>query len=100
MYSEKATKFYKIFTLLLSYVVPVKSKVKILQNFVPSQNIWTLKQWKTKHQPIHDFRLLKLMINCLHLASMEKPINLYIFSLYYNSTANKTPILSASVSKA
>ena len=34
MYSEKATKFCDIFTLLLSYVVPVKSKVKILQNFV------------------------------------------------------------------
>ena len=32
IYSEKATKF--CLTLLLSYVVPVKSKVKILQNFV------------------------------------------------------------------
>ena len=32
-YSEKATKFCKIFSLLLSYVVPVKSKVKISQNF-------------------------------------------------------------------
>ena len=30
IYSEKATKF----NLLLSYVVPVKSKVKIAQNFV------------------------------------------------------------------
>ena len=34
MYSEKATKFCEIFTLLLSYVVPVKSKVKISQNFL------------------------------------------------------------------
>ena len=34
IYSEKATKLCKIFTLLLSYVVPVKSKMKILQNFV------------------------------------------------------------------
>ena len=34
IYSEKAPKFCKIFTLLLSYVVPVKSKVKISQNFV------------------------------------------------------------------
>ena len=34
IYSEKATKFCKIFTVLLSYVVPVKSKVKISQNFV------------------------------------------------------------------
>ena len=36
IYSEKATKFGKISTLLLSYVVPVKSKW-------PSQNIQTLK---------------------------------------------------------
>ena len=34
LYSEKVPKFCEIFTLLLSYVVPVKSKVKISQNFV------------------------------------------------------------------
>ena len=34
IYSEKATKFFEIFTLLLSYVVPAKGKVKISQNFV------------------------------------------------------------------
>ena len=34
IYSEKATKFFKISKLLLSYVVPVKSKMEILQNFV------------------------------------------------------------------
>ena len=34
IYSEKATKFCEISTLLLSYVVPVKSNVEILQNFV------------------------------------------------------------------
>ena len=32
-YSEKVTKFCEISTVLLSYVVPVKSKVEILQNF-------------------------------------------------------------------
>ena len=32
IYSEKATKFCEIPTLLLSYVVPVKSKSEILQN--------------------------------------------------------------------
>ena len=32
--SLKATKFCEISTLLLSYVVPVKSKVEISQNFV------------------------------------------------------------------
>ena len=40
--SKKATKFCEIFILLLSYVVQVKSKVKILQKFLPSQNIWAL----------------------------------------------------------
>ena len=34
IYSEKATKLCEISTLLLSFVVPVKSKVEILQNFV------------------------------------------------------------------
>ena len=34
IYSEKATTFCEIFTLLLSYVVPVKSMVEILQKFV------------------------------------------------------------------
>ena len=34
IYSEKARNFFEIFTLLLSFVVPVKSKVKISQNFV------------------------------------------------------------------
>ena len=34
IYSEKATKFCKIFTLLLSYVAPAKNKVEISQNFV------------------------------------------------------------------
>ena len=34
IYSEKATKCCEIFILLLSYGVPVKSKMKILQNFV------------------------------------------------------------------
>ena len=33
-YSEKATEFCEIFTLLLTAVHTIKSKVKILQNFV------------------------------------------------------------------
>ena len=36
IYSEKATKFCEISTLVLSYVVPVKSKVEVSQNFVAS----------------------------------------------------------------
>ena len=34
IYSEKATKFCEISTVYLSYVVPVKLTVEILQNFV------------------------------------------------------------------
>ena len=34
IYSEKATKFCEISTLFLSYIVPIKSKVEISQNFV------------------------------------------------------------------
>ena len=34
IYSEKATKFWEISIVDLSYVVPVKSKVEISQNFV------------------------------------------------------------------
>ena len=34
IYSEKAAKFCEISTLLLSYVVPVKIKLEISQNFV------------------------------------------------------------------
>ena len=36
VYSAKASKFCEISTLLLSYVVPVKSKVEISQNFEAS----------------------------------------------------------------
>ena len=34
IYSEKATKFCKISTLLLSYVMPVKSNVEVSKNYV------------------------------------------------------------------
>ena len=34
IFSWKATKFFEISTLLLSYVEPVKSKVEISQNFL------------------------------------------------------------------
>ena len=34
IFSEKATKFSEISSLILSYVMPVKSKVENFQNFV------------------------------------------------------------------
>ena len=45
IYFEKATAFWKIFTLLLSYVVPVKTKVKILQNFVAFSKYMNFKKF-------------------------------------------------------
>ena len=42
MYSVKAIQFCEIFPLLLSYAVPVKSKEKILQNFVAFSEIYKL----------------------------------------------------------
>ena len=47
IYSEKATKFCKISTLLLSYVVPVKSKVEISQNFVAFSEYMNFNQKRT-----------------------------------------------------
>ena len=44
IYSEKATKFYEIFALLLSYLVPVKRKVKISQNFVAFSEYMNFKE--------------------------------------------------------
>ena len=49
IYSEKATKFCEIFTLLLSYVVPVKSKMKISQNFVAFSEFMNFDIWFVKH---------------------------------------------------
>ena len=43
MYSEKATKFCEMSSLLLPYVVPVKSKVEISQNFVAFLEYLTFK---------------------------------------------------------
>ena len=47
IYVEKATKLCKIFTLLLSYVVPVKIKVKILQNYVALSEYMNFKKAAT-----------------------------------------------------
>ena len=46
IYYEKATKFCEIFTLLLTTIHTVKSKVKILQNFVAFSE-YTKLNWST-----------------------------------------------------
>ena len=51
IYSEKATKLCEISTLPLSYVVPVKSKVKILQNFVAFSEYMNFNVRNTKRLP-------------------------------------------------
>ena len=49
IYSEKATKFCEIFTLLLTVCTVVKSKVKILQNFVAfSEYMNFIRKYKSK----------------------------------------------------
>ena len=53
IYSEKATKFCEISTLLLSYVVPVKSKVEISQNFVAFSVYMNFKERKEEENMRH-----------------------------------------------
>ena len=54
IYSEKAAKFYEISTVVLSFVVPVKYIVQILQNFVAFSEYMNFKVnkfsegWKAK----------------------------------------------------
>ena len=50
IYSEKATKFCEIFTLLLSYLVSVKSKVKISQTFVAFSEYMNFTNTGSNHQ--------------------------------------------------
>ena len=63
VYSKKATKFCKIFTLLLSIVHKNKSKVKISQNFVAFSEYMNFKdasksrlilQLMTKHHDLQE----------------------------------------------
>ena len=45
IYSKKATKFSKISTVNLCYVVPVKSTMDILQNIVAFSEYMNFKSW-------------------------------------------------------
>ena len=55
MYSEKATNFCEISTLLLYYAVPVKSKVEISQNFVAFSEYMNYKKM---------FTIYHIALNC------------------------------------
>ena len=65
VYSEKATKFCEISTLLLSYLVPVKSKMEISQNFVAFSEYMNFNV-KTERKIVSNFCGL-LRINELQL---------------------------------
>ena len=59
IYSDKATKFCEISTLLLSYVVPVKSKVEISQNFVAFSEYMNFNQQVASKKPFSLAKILK-----------------------------------------
>ena len=86
IYSEKATKVCKIFTLLLSYVVPVKSKVKILQNFVAFSGymnfisaLWMVSSKFRKR--LHGNKITELLIHNSFFCQCQGPryINILLF---------------------
>ena len=61
IYSEKASKFCEISTLLLFYVVPVKSKVKISKKFVTFSEYMNFTIYMAKDNNLSDlwkFRFL------------------------------------------
>ena len=71
VYSEKATKFCKIFTLRLSYVVPVKSKVKISQNFVAFSEYINFKKRRIFVKVCGLLRIYELYINIWNKLSID-----------------------------
>ena len=76
IYSEKATKFCEISTVDLSYVVPVKSTVEILQKFVAFSeymNFTTIKSAYCKMSEKH-IKILKF-VDCGQIRSIVKKCN-------------------------
>ena len=59
-YCEKATKFCEIFTLLLSYVVPVKSTVKIAQNVLAFSEYMNFSRFSTIRSNVRKHRKVVL----------------------------------------
>ena len=87
IYSEKATKFCEIFNFLLSYVVPVKSEVKISQNFVASEYM------NFKHPTFGKYRskiwaIIWISIIACPPRNLDLPTSLgYYCSKYVGNTA-------------
>ena len=64
IYSEKATKFCEIFTLLLSYVVPVTSKVNVSQNYVAFSEYMNFNSPTRKRVHIFCFQFSEPLKHC------------------------------------
>ena len=73
IYSKKASKFCKITTLLLSYEVPVKSKVEILQYFVAFSEYMNFKISKANYDLLNSSKktLAKSKFFCSFFGRME-----------------------------
>ena len=71
IYSEKSTKCCEIITLLLSYVVPVKSKVKVSQNFVVFSEYMNIKKW-TLQMLISQYLILVLKLSPIYTVSLNR----------------------------
>ena len=70
IYSEKATKFWEISTVDLSYVVPVKSTVEISQNFVAFSEYMNFMNKKLRGCLLHISCLSLLKAWCLSLLDL------------------------------
>ena len=64
IYSEKATKFCKIFTLLLTVCTVVESKVKISKKFVAFSEYMNFKRWSWEFQAKVDLVLAVYFTMC------------------------------------
>ena len=80
IYPEKATKFCEISTIDLSYVVPVKSTVEILQNFV------AFSEYMNYKSQCYDCRLLSVCPSYVVPVKSKVEIlqNFVAFSEYMN----------------
>ena len=88
IYSEKATQFSEISTLLLSYVVPVKSKLKISQNFVAFSEYMNFNQ--PQNDPCIQFGLVQAHLGLSYFTSN----NLIFMHLHFLNIHTKKFCLS------
>ena len=79
IYSEKASTFCEISTLLLSYVVPVKIKVEISQNFVAFSEYMNFKDVRNHVSNFLSFKRT-------HLLDRFDDPDWNIFIIQYDST--------------